>query len=120
MLTKDITRRYHWMRQHGAAMVVGQDARVCLIYARAEAQLAEDINEGRVEVVIEPEQEEWDGDCPAPDYLVSVALVRPCPDHGIHCRHAEYLASLGMVGINDMRDPRLRIVQAELATELYA
>lgn len=42
-------------------------------------------------------------------------LCRPCSDHGTSCRHAEVLASLGMIA-----DPSLeyrRVVEAELALE---
>jgi len=54
---------------------------------------------------------------------VGCVLYRPCPDHGIDCRHAEVLASLW--GITESldhheRDAYRRVVQAELAAEARA
>jgi hypothetical protein len=43
-------------------------------------------------------------------------LVRPCPEHGTDCCHAETLQSLGMI-IDPDRDYR-RVVRAELAAEV--
>lgn len=47
-------------------------------------------------------------------------LYRPCPDHGVDCKHAEALASLGMISEsldNRERDNYRRLVNAELALE---
>lgn len=56
----------------------------------------------------EHEWEQWDGDCPAPVYLMCCL-----------CRDASgvVVASLGMVGVNSLDDPYLRVVEAELASE---
>jgi hypothetical protein len=53
---------------------------------------------------------EWDTLC--------VAIVRPCAEHGVECRHTEWLASLSGI-IEPSRDD-LRVVRAELASELDA
>lgn len=42
--------------------------------------------------------------------------VRPCPDHGIDCRHTETLASLS--GIVDASPEYRRVVEAELALDV--
>lgn len=48
-------------------------------------------------------------------------LYRPCEDHGIDCKHAEVLASLGGITEsfdNQQRDNYRRVVEAELACEV--
>lgn len=112
-INAELKRRYQWMRNQGAAGWVGHSAEGCLQLARADMALAH----SDIEVMIEDEQEAWDGDCPAPDFLVWMRLVRPCPDHGVHCKHADTIGSLGMIGVNSMGDPYLRICAAELALE---
>jgi phage/plasmid-like protein (TIGR03299 family) len=48
-------------------------------------------------------------------YGYQCLLVRPCPDHGTDCKHAEVLAALG--GILDPDNNYRRIVEAELALD---
>lgn len=114
-MTADITRRYRWFRRQGVGGIVGQDAKTCLALARAEAWKHD---QGLV-AVTEDEHEPWDEDAPAPAYCVCVVLYRPCPVHGLDCKHADVLGSLGMIGVNDPDDPYLRIVAAELALEVF-
>lgn len=114
MVTPDIVRRYRWFRRAGVGGVVGSDAQQCLALARAEAwRIASGL-----EVRHDAEHEPWDGEGPAPAYLLSVSLWRSCDEHGAACRHAQCLASLGMVGVDSLGDPYLRIVAAELASEV--
>lgn len=118
-MTADIRKRYAWFRKQGVGGIVGSDAATCLALAKAEHAMLE----AGLDVVIEGEIEPWDGDCPAPGYCLSVRLVRPCHAHGddhetaMNCDHVETLASLGMVGVNSLSDPYLRIIAAELAME---
>lgn len=44
------------------------------------------------------------------------AIVRPCPEHGARCLHAEWLESLG--NIVDASNEYRRVVVAELALEI--
>lgn len=113
-MTADIARRYHELDGTG---LVGFNAATRLQLARAEAWAEA---EG-LEVITIPETEPWDGDCPEPFEVVTVALVRPCDEHGQDCRHAEWLASLGMVGLTGhTREDHayIRQVGAELACEV--
>lgn len=48
---------------------------------------------------------------------IAARIVRPCPEHGTACRHAETLASLS--GIIDPNDNDLRVIRAELASEVF-
>lgn len=57
----------------------------------------------------EEEHEAWDGDCEAPRHLFCV-VVRDAEGH--------VRASLGMVGVNDLDDPYLDTVAAELFAEV--
>jgi hypothetical protein len=58
-----------------------------------------------------PEWDEWDADVPKPKYvlLCEVWESEAARDFG-----ACSLASLGMVGVNSLADPYLRVVRAEL------
>ena len=49
--------------------------------------------------------------------VICARLVRPCPDHGTDCKHAETLAALG--GIVDADSSYLRVIRAELASEAH-
>lgn len=118
LLTEDtmkpsIIRRYRWFRSQGVGGWLGHDAETCLMLAKAE-EWAED---NGFEVVTEDEHEPWDGDCEAPEHVLSVCLLRPCPEHGMPCSHTEILGSLGMVGVNSLSDPYLRVVAAEIAAD---
>jgi hypothetical protein len=112
-ISPELRRRYRFFRQVGVGGYVGHEAETCLALARADMALAH----SDVVVITEDEHEPWDGDCPAPEYLVWMRLVRPCLEHGVDCRHAETLNSLGMIGVNSMSDPYLRICAAELAMD---
>lgn len=48
---------------------------------------------------------------------IAAAIVRPCTEHGLDCKHAEYLASLG--GIMEPDANYLRVIRAELACEVF-
>lgn len=96
--------RYAWFRKHGCA------PREALAHARTETS-AEERNLG---VHYEHEQEAWDGECPAPRYVLCLSVgVR---EDGFVAGYRICLASCGMVGVESLRDPYLRI----LTTELYA
>lgn len=58
------------------------------------------------------EQAQWHAETHEAWYC---SLVRPCPKHGVQCKHAETLASLG--GIFDPTWQYRRVIEAELATE---
>lgn len=73
-------------------------------YARAEAYA----KAAGWRVHWEDEQEPWDGDTPEPDYLFCGLLYNA---------EGDILASLGMIGVDDLNDPYLRVVAAELALE---
>jgi hypothetical protein len=57
------------------------------------------------DVELEDENETWDGDCEAPAYLFCVCIKDADGKH---------LDCLGMVGVDSLRDPYLRVVTAEL------
>ena len=113
MLSPDIARRAKAF--HG--WVAGYNAYDRLRLARAEVWAA---NEG-LERVIVPDDSPWDGDCPAPFEQVGVMLVRPCPEHGTDCKHAEVLGSLWGVGLTgDAHEDNaiIRQIAAEIALEV--
>ncbi len=83
---------------------VGHSAEIAVSLARAE-QRAED--EG-LTIEWEDELDSWDGDCPPPAVHVQAACMSP---------DGECLASLGSIGLNSMRDPYVRVVEAELYSE---
>lgn len=75
-----------------------------------ELATAEQAAQDRWEYEWQDECEEWDGDAPAPRYLLWCRLYDPQ-------RPRVTLASLGMIGLNDLNDPYRRVVEAELALE---
>lgn len=109
----ELVSRYRWFRRAGVGGVVGRDAVHCLDLARAEMWM----QEHGAEWWTEPDPEPWDGDAPAPDYVLGVVVGIPCETHGRDCRHAAIVGSIWSVGVNDPADPYLRILAAEIASE---
>lgn len=123
MITNELRRAFRFFHVN-AGYCVGFRATGALALARAE-QWA---REKDLEYV-------WqcDPDCTADDFefesdkrhvrehgAVGCILYRPCPDHGIDCKHAEVLGSLWGVteSLNNRdRDNYRRVVEAELAAE---
>jgi hypothetical protein len=71
-----------------------------------------------LKVVNEDELEAWDnmpGET-APEYVFCVCVYGPEDDNG----KREFLDSLGMVGVNRLDDPYLRVVAAELCEQALA
>ena len=136
MVNSELHRAFQWFLPRVGG-IVGQNAQTALTLARAERWMA---GQDGIEIVWEADPDTDLGEhahwCPngraydrlrtagASRYGIrpcdhegeSCALVRPCPDHGIACRHTEYLASLG--GIIDADRDYRRIVAAELAAEI--
>ena len=112
----DIYQRFHTIEP--SCYWVGHHAQQRIALARAEAWLDD---QDDLQTITEPDPEPWDGDAPAPFELVIVAIVRPCPEHGIDCKHTVWCASLGSVGLtgHTRTDTEyLRTIRAELAAEL--
>lgn len=101
---------YTFFREN-AGGIVGESAATAWALARAE----ETGRERGLTFVTEDEEEPWDGDCEAPTYVLWCAVFLPFRRSRGGC-----LASLGMVGVNSMRDPYLRVVAAELMSEALA
>lgn len=125
MITNELRRRFRFFHEH-AGYVVGARARGALALARAE-QWAED--EG-IEFLTRDDDERAYCYCDDPhckyhegsEYerdhgweTIGVMAVRPCPEHGTDCKHAEVLGSLW--GIMEPDNTYLRVVRAELALE---
>jgi hypothetical protein len=107
--------RYEFFKAH-AGYILGEAAVCAMKLARAEVRA-----ETRgLAVVWEAETEAWDGDCPAPEELLYGAVFK-AEDvdeyHGTAKRGARSYAGLGMVGVDSMRDPYLRVCAAELFAE---
>ena len=105
LIDPDLAKRYRFFREH-AGYIVGERAVCALALARAE-QAAE---KRGLYFHKEEDSHEWDGDCPAPRYVLWCAVFR-----SEECEDA--LAGVGAVGVNDLRDPYLRVVAAELFSE---
>lgn len=104
----DLVRRFRFFHEHGASWV-GHAAEQAISLARAEIE-----GETRgLFVGFENEGEPWDGEGPAPNYLLCAYVAH-------EDEPKEWLASLGMVGVDDMSDPYLRVVGAELMAEALA
>lgn len=130
-MTPDLRRRYQFFHEH-AGYIVGQHAKSALHLARAERWLE---TQPDLFVVEEPDFEraycyyddpkcqyhegsthEWDTAC--------VRIVRICAQclrngdaNGETCRHSDTIASLS--GIIEPDAAYLRVVRAELASEIY-
>ena len=121
----DLRPAFRFFLEHAGYCTPPGRAVCALSLARAEAQLqASDL-----QVVELPDDERAYCDCDDPhcqyhegskrDWdTLCVAIVRPCVEHGVECRHTEWLASLS--GILDPDRDYLRVVRAELASELDA
>ena len=102
----ELAARFRFFHEH-AGYIVGRRAVAAISLARAEIQAR---REG-ISFEWEDELEPWDADpeCgPAPTYVLC-CLARDAS--------GQVVASLGMVGVNRLSDPYLRVVEAELALE---
>lgn len=104
-MSPDLVRRFRFFHEHGASWV-GHAAVQAIALARAEIEG----EERGLFVGFEDEHEPWDGEGPAPTYLLTAYVA-----HEDEPR--EWLASLGMIGVDSMVDPYLRVVGAELMRE---
>jgi hypothetical protein len=112
---RSLVERYRFFREYAGGWV-GHSAEVALRLARAEMR-AESLDLG---VYYEDDDLEWDGEGPAPKHLLWIAVYRKGDvdrkNYRMHI-NAVPLASLGSVGVDDLRDPYLRVVAAELYVE---
>lgn len=93
------------------------------VYAAVQHARAEQAAESRGLVCYwSYSQEEWDGDCEPPTHCLDGAVYRAKDmNHYDHpMRSARCLASLGMVGVNNVNDPYLRVCAAGLFIEALA
>ena len=116
-LAPDIIRRYQFFREH-AGYIVGQRALCAFKLAKAEQWLRE---QDDIVPVCEPDMDiddSWmsDDERRQSHTWETYSLVRPCPDHGLDCRHAEHLASVG--NVVDADSAYARVLWAELASEI--
>jgi hypothetical protein len=88
-------------------------ARCALRYADAERKLQSDDS---LEVVWEEDDAEWDGDCPAPEYVLQAILYRRAQREDSSDQD-EVLASCCSIGLNSLDSPYRRVMEAELALE---
>ena len=123
-MRNDLRKRFRWFLPRVGG-IFGQRAKTAIDLARAEIWASDQA----LETVWQFDQDGDLGDhaywCAAAkrgercEHVIEwCALIRPCDDHGIDCRHAETLASLG--GIIDADSEYRRIVAAELASEAMA
>jgi hypothetical protein len=89
-------------------------ARCAMELAAAESRLQAEFPE--IEVVWEEDDAEWDGDCPAPKYVLQATLYRRAQREDSSDRD-DVLASCGGIGLNDLDSPYRRVMEAELALE---
>lgn len=117
-----LIRAYQFFFKH-AGYVVGRRAEGALDMACAERAARDagivfvwapddDADASFVETWDPKQQKEWHA---SEHYAEWCRVVRPCPEHGADCRHAETLASLS--GIWDADATYRRVVEAELALE---
>lgn len=99
-----LQERFRFFAAH-AGYRVGYRAVVAMALARAERRAELEELECKWEDEIEP----WDGECPAPRYLFCGMVETPTGE----------IASLGMVGVDSLRDPYLRVVAAELFDQVF-
>lgn len=103
----DLVRRYRFFRDWTSW--VGHSAEQALALARAEKKGEE---RGLAYRMVD-EDEAWDGETPAPDHLLCVFVIDEADD-------TKPLASIGMVGVDSLSDPYLRVVGAELMAEVFS
>lgn len=102
-MTPELLSAYRFFREW-AGGIVGESAKGAIALARAERTAAE------IGLTCDWEHEcdPWDGESPAPEYLLC-GIVRD--------RDGIVRASLGMVGVNSTCDPYLRVCVAEMYHE---
>ncbi len=106
MIDYDMVEAYRFFREH-AGGVVGRSGATALEMARNHrAALARGWS-----FDWQWDNEPWDADCPAPEYILGCVL---------RDENGDVLASLWSIGVNDMQDPYLKVVEAELAIEAQA
>jgi hypothetical protein len=120
-MTTSFRRSFQFFAKH-AGYIVGERAKGALALARAERWATDsdleflwsDNADGNL-----GDHAYWCAHArasrPCQHEITACALIRPCPDDGVHCGHAETLASLS--GIIDADHAYQRVVQAELALE---
>lgn len=106
-ISASLYERFKFFHEH-AGYVVGRSAETALKLARAEERAE---REGLV-FKCEDEDYAWDGEGPAPEYFLWCAVYE-------NEKERFPLASLGGVALDSMRDPYLRVVQAELYDEAF-
>lgn len=96
-MTNQVKRLYRRFR--GCTGVVGEDAkrslRMAKAHVQAEAMGLEFVWEEDCDISVDDFDDERDREHVRSDGARCCRLVRPCEDHGLECRHAETLASLG-------------------------
>lgn len=106
--------------------IVGQQAISAIAEARAFRALNAQVHEGTLAILWDADDDPdvlWMDDRQAREYrdgdtqMLTCRIVRPCPDHGTGCPHAETLASLGSIHVRTGNDTYRRVVEAELALE---
>jgi hypothetical protein len=108
-MNPEIIAAYRFFREH-AGYVVGESARCALALAKAE-QAGESAG---LAVEWEDDREEYqlgDNETEPPPYVLCAFVRDPRNPRGY------YLASLGGIGLNSLRDPYRRVVAAEVMSE---
>lgn len=107
-LNAEFIAAYRFFRAHAGGLV-GHSAARAFALAKAENRATWK----GLTVEWENDDMPWDGDCEAPKHVLC-GFIR---DNREGRRY--HLASLGGVGVNDSRDPYLRVVAAELCEEAF-
>lgn len=105
-MNPDTLKAFRTLQAHGG-YIVGEHAKSCLAIARLAVRAK---NLGCT-FDWEPEDYPWDADCPAPKILLC-GVARDSSGHVV--------ASLGMVGVNDWRDPYLKACELEIMADAGA
>lgn len=110
--------------KENAGYIVGKRAQGALAMAKAERWAKEECLEfiWETDPFSSPDDFEFEADKAhvREHDAVGCILFRPCPEHGVDCKHAEHLASLWGIteSLNNReRDNYRRVVEAELALE---
>lgn len=115
-----------FLKHAGYSYPTGADARTRLIYKRQNARalaFAEAKANVKLAYILEDEAEQWDGDYEPPRdcYWVAVYKTEHVDERegrALRGHEGDWLASVGMVGVNDgPRDPYIRVVVAQLYLE---